>query len=214
MAETEWTAVTKAECSEVASLLKKLEAHIEWHGPAHTYLDGDIECPEDDTCVCGGGAINEGINEVHRFLSSLATLPRTQTSAEPVAGEGATAGRDRHVLTNLSNWLCDEREKVSPSSMRWQSLADVSDAKLRFEYEYDEALRLATPELEVWLLYQWSEDRRTLGAARAVCESREAAESEMAAIMADHPDLERADFVLEVQRLRRKLRAEREKGSD
>jgi len=33
-----------------------------------------------------------------------------------------------HVLNRLSTWLCDEREKLEPTTARWRALADVTAA--------------------------------------------------------------------------------------
>jgi hypothetical protein len=58
-----------------------------------------------------------------------------------------------------------------------------------------------SPQAKVWLLQQWDEQRIGLG-VRGVFVSREAADMEMRAIIREHPDLRRQDFVFETQRLR------------
>lgn len=53
---------------DLRELVKKLEVYVEWNGPEH-----EDDCPGDDTCDCEYKPMNDGINEVHRFLSALSS---------------------------------------------------------------------------------------------------------------------------------------------
>lgn len=47
-----------------------LKTYIEIHGPVHEDVDGEV-CPADDTCVCPGMWINDGINRAVGLLDRL-----------------------------------------------------------------------------------------------------------------------------------------------